>query len=175
MDFYFFKVKIDNYLNFLKYKMDFNELIYDSVKKFVSAEKDNILVKICTGNATEEEKKNWQTETGISDEVVDKLKEVCDTGYNMASEMDKQSSNDVSLSEKVEKLEEELEKQKQNFEEELEKQKQNFEEELKEQKRNFEEELKEQKEMFTKNLEEIKKQMETLNNEMETFIEKILV
>jgi hypothetical protein len=91
--------------------MDVNEMVFDSVKKYMSGEKDNLLIKICMGNATEEEKKTWQGETELPDEVVNKLKECCDIGYNMASQLDKdtiKTGNDL-LTEKFESLSKQVE------------------------------------------------------------------
>jgi hypothetical protein len=64
-----------------------NELIFNSVQSCMNNE-DDILVKICLGEATEEEKQDWQREKGISDEVTDVLKQYCDMGFNMASKLD---------------------------------------------------------------------------------------
>ena len=93
---------------------DLNDAIFNSVK--TSLEKgDDMLVKICMGTATEEEKKKWQDEKGLSDEVVNQLKEYCDIGYNTACKLDNQveqqrklevqgNKDYVSLLEKVESL-----------------------------------------------------------------------
>lgn len=127
--------------------MDFNELVYDSVKNYMSGEKDNILIKICMGNATEEEKKKWTGENDLPEEVVTKLKECCDTGYNMASNLDKEAQRSDELTKVfTRELEVALEEQKNTFT------------------RALEVALEEQKRSFTKDLEDLRREIETLKN-----------
>lgn len=91
---------------------DLNDAIFNSVK--TSLEKsDDMLVKICMGTATEEEKKKWRDEKGLSDEVVNQLKEYCDIGYNTACKLDSQveqqrkleSARDTEYASLLEKVE----------------------------------------------------------------------
>ena len=63
-----------------------NDVIFNSVKGSLNG--DDMLVKICMGTATEEEKKKWQDEKGLSDEIISSLKEYCDIGYNTACQLD---------------------------------------------------------------------------------------
>ena len=93
-----------------------NEVIFDSVKNCMYAEnaeivEDDVLVKICLGQATEEEKEKWQKEKGVSDEVTNVLKQYCDMGFNMASELDSKIKKDVYM-EKINLLTSELDKLK---------------------------------------------------------------
>ena len=91
-----------------------NEVIFDSVKNCMNnAEiaEDDVLVKICLGEATEEEKEKWQKEKGVSDEVTNVLKQYCDMGFNMASELDSKIKKDVYM-EKIDLLTSELDKLK---------------------------------------------------------------
>ena len=93
-----------------------NEVIFDSVKNCMYAEnaeivEDDVLVKICLGQATEEEKEKWQKEKGVSDEVTSVLKQYCDMGFNMASELDSKIKKDVYM-DKINLLTSELNKLK---------------------------------------------------------------
>lgn len=53
----------------------------------------NLMYKIFTGEASMEEKKQW--DENFSKELTQKLKECCDMGYNLASEMDTSSKETV--------------------------------------------------------------------------------
>jgi exonuclease VII large subunit len=149
--------------------MDVNNLVYESIKNYMSGEKDNILIKICMGNASEEEKKKWSEENDLPEEVVTKLKECCDTGYNMASNLDKeaQKSDDMAQAFK-QALEDALEEQKrtltQTFTQALEEQKRSFTQALEEQKNSFTQALEEQKRSFKEDLEDLRREIETLKN-----------
>ncbi len=66
-----------------------NDAIFDSVKNSLE-NGDDMLIKICMGTATEDEKKKWQKEKGLTDEVISSLKEYCDIGYNTACKLDNQ-------------------------------------------------------------------------------------
>ena len=90
-----------------------NDLIFDSVKKCMDTEnlEDDVLVKICLGQATEEEKRVWQKEKGVTDEVTNVLKQYCDMGFNMASDLDSKIKKDVYM-EKINLLTAELDKLK---------------------------------------------------------------
>ena len=87
-----------------------NELIFNSVRSCINND-DELLVKICLGEATEEEKLQWQKEKGVSDEVTNVLKQYCDMGFNMASELDSKIKKDVYM-EKINMLTLEIEKLK---------------------------------------------------------------
>ena len=88
-----------------------NEVIFDSVKNCMNNADDDVLVKICLGEATEEEKQAWQKEKGVTDEVTNVLKQYCDMGFNMASELDSKIKKDVYM-EKINMLTLEIEKLK---------------------------------------------------------------
>ncbi len=66
-----------------------NDAIFDSVKNSLE-NGDDMLIKICMGTATDDEKKKWQQEKGLTDEVISSLKEYCDIGYNTACKLDNQ-------------------------------------------------------------------------------------
>ena len=87
-----------------------NEAIFNSVQNCMNSG-DDVLVKICLGEATEEEKLNWQKEKGISDEVTNALKQYCDMGYSMASELDAKMKQDIYM-DKINVLTAEIEKLK---------------------------------------------------------------
>ena len=81
--------------------MDINEQLFESVKNYMSnPNESDVLLKICMGTATDEEKKSWIEKTELPGEIADKLKQCCDLGYNFASQID---GKDVGL--RVEKLE----------------------------------------------------------------------
>lgn len=135
--------------------MDVNNLVYESIKDYMSGEKDNILIKICMGNATEEEKKKWTEQNGLAEEVVTKLKECCDTGYNMASNLDKEAQKSDDIAQAF----------KQALEDALEEQKNSFMQALEEQKNTLSQALEEQKNTFTRALEDLRKELEDLREE----------
>ena len=84
----------------LQNEENINEMIFNSVRNCMN-NGDDVLVKICLGEATEEEKLQWQKEKGVSDEVTNVLKQYCDMGFNMASEID--SKIKVEKGEELEK------------------------------------------------------------------------
>ena len=99
--------------------MDLNETIFEAVKSKLCGEQTNeneveensedneLLLKVCLGTATEEEKKTWVEEKGISDEVLCKLKEYCDMGYNMAAQLDGHNEKEKEKEEQEKRKEEE--------------------------------------------------------------------
>ena len=87
-----------------------DDFVFESVKNCMNSG-DDVLVKICLGEATEEEKEAWQKEKGISDEVTNALKQYCGMGFNMASELDNKLKHDVYM-EKINALTSEIEKLK---------------------------------------------------------------
>lgn len=71
---------------------DINDTIFNIVKSNLTDDVNpETFLKICSGSATEEEKEKC----GLSEEIIEKLKNSCDVGYNMASNLDKER-NEVS-------------------------------------------------------------------------------
>jgi len=69
---------------------DINETIFKAVKDNLENGSDvnELLLKICSGKADEEEKQKWKEVTGLNEEDTDKLVESFEKGYNAALEMD---------------------------------------------------------------------------------------
>ena len=70
--------------------MDINDAIFNSVKANLESSSDinEILLKICSGKATQEEKEKWEELTGLTEEDTNKLTESFEKGYNAASKLD---------------------------------------------------------------------------------------
>lgn len=68
----------------------------------------NLLYKICLGEATENEKKEWNETTNFSKEINDKLMECCNMGYEIAAKLDS-NSNDSDVQETLKKLTQDVE------------------------------------------------------------------
>lgn len=65
--------------------MDINDTIFNMVKTNLTNDVNpEIFLKLCSGTATDLEKE----ESGLSQEVIEKLKVCCNTGYNIASSLD---------------------------------------------------------------------------------------
>jgi len=98
---------------------DINDAIFNIVKTNLTNDVNpETFLKICLGTATEEEKK----EIELPEEVIDKLKKCCDTGYNMASNLDKERNEVTKLKEEILQLKEETHELKEevtNIKEEL--------------------------------------------------------
>jgi len=83
---------------------DINDAIFNIVKTNLTNDVNpETFLKICLGTATQEEK----NEIELPEEVIDKLKKCCDTGYNMASNLDKERNEVTKLKEEMLQLKEE--------------------------------------------------------------------
>ena len=84
---------------------DINDAIFNIVKTNLTNDVNpETFLKICLGTATEEEK----SEIELPEEVIDKLKKCCDTGYNIASNLDKERNEVTKLKEEIIELKEEM-------------------------------------------------------------------
>jgi len=87
--------------------MEINDAIFDAVKANLTNDSDmnsnELVMKICLGTATEEEKEEWKKTTNLPEE---KLKEFCDIGYNFASNIDFKEQLDEIRKEFKEQLDE---------------------------------------------------------------------
>jgi len=94
---------------------DINDTIFNAVKANLEKSSDinDLLLKICSGTATEEEKEKWNLETELPEEVTNKLIQSFEKGYNTASEFDKDEIKELKkevkeLSKKVDFLMEKI-------------------------------------------------------------------
>lgn len=84
--------------------MDINETIFNAVKSNLeNSDINDLLLKICSGTATEEEKERWNKETELPEEVTNKLVTSFEKGYKIASEFDSSDKN-----EEIEELKNEI-------------------------------------------------------------------
>lgn len=84
---------------------DINDAIFNIVKTNLTNDVNpETFLKICLGTATQEER----NEIELPEEVIDKLKKCCDTGYNIASNLDKERNEVTKLKEEMIKLKEEM-------------------------------------------------------------------
>ena len=80
---------------------DINDAIFNVIKTNLTNDVNpETFLKICLGTATEEEKKQIE----LPEEVIQKLKTCCDTGYNMASSLDKERNEVNILKSEMEEL-----------------------------------------------------------------------
>ena len=93
---------------------DINDTIFNIVKSNLTDDVNpETFLKICSGSATEEEKEKC----GLSEEIIEKLKNSCDVGYNMASNLDKERNEVSELKLEVSELKLEFEElKKENLE-----------------------------------------------------------
>jgi len=93
---------------------DINDTIFNIVKSNLTDDVNpETFLKICSGSATEEEKEKC----GLSEEIIEKLKNTCDAGYNMASNLDKERNEVSELKLEVSELKLEFEElKKENLE-----------------------------------------------------------
>ena len=93
---------------------DINDTIFNIVKSNLTDDVNpETFLKICSGSATEEEKEKC----GLSEEIIEKLKNSCDVGYNMASNLDKERNEVSELKLEVSELKLEIEElKKENLE-----------------------------------------------------------
>jgi len=93
---------------------DINDTIFNIVKSNLTDDVNpETFLKICSGSATEEEKEKC----GLSEEIIEKLKNSCDVGYNMASNLDKERNEVSELKLVVSELKLEVSELKLEFEE----------------------------------------------------------
>ena len=93
---------------------DINDTIFNIVKSNLTDDVNpETFLKICSGSATEEEKEKC----GLSEEIIEKLKNSCDVGYNMASNLDKERNEVSELKLEVSELKLEVSELKLEFEE----------------------------------------------------------
>ena len=71
----------------------------------------SLLYKICTGEATEEEKKIWQDQNNLPNDIVEQLKTCCNIGYQMASELDSSPNEFEVFKQEIRSSVEKLQKQ----------------------------------------------------------------
>lgn len=99
---------------------DINDTIFNIVKSNLTDDVNpETFLKICSGSATEEEKEKC----GLSEEIIEKLKNSCDVGYNMASNLDKERNEVSELKLEVSELKlefEELKKENLKMKEQIE-------------------------------------------------------
>lgn len=95
--------------------MEINDAIFDAVKSNLVENNNNLVMKICLGTATEEEKEEFKNLTDFPEE---NLKEFCNVGYNFAEQVDlKEQLN--NLTEQMNIFKDEMNKFKEEFKEEI--------------------------------------------------------
>lgn len=72
---------------------------------------DDLIFKICTGEASSLEKEKWCKDLNLPLEFTDNMKEICNLGYKTASE------NDNSFNKNIEEIKKDINKIKEDIEE----------------------------------------------------------
>ena len=89
--------------------MDLNEKIFETVKQSLTKEVDNnLLMKICSGQASEQEKDEWKKNMNLSDEIDEKLQESYNLGYVLASEFDNEPTKEDLILKELKKMNEKI-------------------------------------------------------------------
>jgi hypothetical protein len=93
---------------------DINDKIFESVKNTLNGEFGNIneedkkqkdlFLKICTGIATEEEKKEYNEISDFKDDISEQLEEYCKIGQTMASHLETKNPTEEKLDFIIEEL-----------------------------------------------------------------------
>ena len=82
--------------------MDLNNQIFEMVEGMMKSETpniDNLLVKMCLGNATEDEKHEFCEKNGIKTDISEQIQNIFEKGYKMAETQDKNLMNEDKLDE----------------------------------------------------------------------------
>jgi hypothetical protein len=73
--------------------MELNDEIFENIRNLLMGKMENginteLLLKVCSGNANEKEKEEWNKITGLDENDNKQLKETFAQGYQMASQLD---------------------------------------------------------------------------------------
>ena len=89
--------------------MDINDTIFNAVKaNLENSDINDLLLKICSGTASEEEKEKWNKETELPEEITNKLISSFEKGYKTALEFDNDDDDNDNDKKEIEELKNEV-------------------------------------------------------------------
>jgi actin-like ATPase involved in cell morphogenesis len=91
--------------------MELNDKIFESIKNALNNDigdenDEELFLKICTGTATEEEKKEYQELSGLDEDTTKQLTEYCKIGQKMAAQFENKNPLEEKLDFIIEELKE---------------------------------------------------------------------